>query len=309
MPTKYWISTSSGSFNTAANWSDTLAPANNDTLIFGAYGTADVNANLSTILTGVTVIVEKAYPGKIGTISGGTFTPLVLDGGTARIGESSGGPGSQPGSSQIMLDFGTTAATVTVYDTASSGAFNSTYPAVMLDGTVLTVHHFGGTVGVASETANTATLASGRVSGSGTASVAPRLYLGRGVTVTALFIKNGVVHTRGTPNVGDVIISDGGLLINDGTGTYTTLQIYGGRCNMPGTGTITSLAIGNGGVFDRTMGTGAITLSSTALYAGASLLLDNGVLNSTTTSGGISYQGCAIQDVVITLPDGDQAGV
>jgi hypothetical protein len=306
MPTKYWISTSSGSFNTAANWSDTLAPANNDVLIFGAYGTADVNANLSTILTGVTVIVEKAYPGKIGTISGGTFAPLVLDGGTARIGESSGGPGSQPGSSQIMLDFGTTAATVTVYDTASSGAFNSVYPAVMLDGTVLTVHQFGGTVGIASETANTATLASGRISGSGTASVAPRMYIGRGVTVTALYVKNGVAHTRATPNVGDALISEGGLLINDGTGTYTTLQLNaGGRCNMPGTGTISSLTIASGAVFDRTMGTGAVTINAN-MYGGSSLLADNGVLNSTTFTGGaISFIGCAIQDVTITLPDGD----
>jgi hypothetical protein len=307
MPTKYWISTSSGSFNTAANWSDTLAPANNDTLIFGSYGTASVDANLSTILTGVTIIVEKSYPGNIGTISGGTFTYLTLDGGTAHIGQLTGGPGTQPGSSQIMLNFGTTAATVTVYDSGSSGAFNNTYPAILLDGTVLTLRQFGGSVGIATDTANTSTLVDGRIAPGGAALVPPTLYLGRGVTTTFLSVGSGRALSRSANTNSEVRVSGGGYYSHIGTGAHSLVTAYSaGFVEYSGTGTITALTL-LGGTFDRRSGPAPLTITDLEIHAGSSLLLDNGIASSTTITNPVNFSSCAIQDVIITLPDNDSA--
>src|SRR5688572_27038899 len=108
MATKWWISTSSTSFTTAANYSDNAAPANGDTIIFNHLGTASVLTNLGSSLTTLTVIVEKSYTGSIGVLAvgGSSGTYLTMDGGTVHI-ERPAAFGSGSGSSLLMFDTGT----------------------------------------------------------------------------------------------------------------------------------------------------------------------------------------------------------
>lgn len=304
MATKYWISTSSTSFNTAANWSDTAAPGNNDTLVFNHLGTANCTTNLSTILTGVTVIVEKSYTGQIGVLSGATATYLVLDGGTLNVGQTTGGTSSGSGSPLVMVNFGSTAGTVNLYDSASTSS-TSYYPPVIVKGTSLTWNQFGGSAGVAVLPGETATLTAAKILKGYNPTVSPSLYLGTGVTTTALNAALGNIVNRSAQTQTAVTLSGTAQYLYDGTGAHTTLTTeIGSTAIYSGTGTITTL--NNGGTFDREKDPRALTITNTNLYRGCALLLNNGVASSTTRTNAVAFVRCAIQDIRATMPAGER---
>lgn len=301
MATKYWISTSSTSFNTAANWSDGNAPANDDVLCFDYRGTANVETNLSTVLTGIVIRKEKSYTGRIGVLSstGSTATYLVLDGGTLHY-EQDTGAGVGSGSPLCMINFGGTAAVANVYDSASS-SYSTYLPPLLLKGTSLTLHMSGGKVAVAPLHGETST-GTFRVFKNPNAVVAPSLFLGSGVTTTALTVDQGAsCHSRAGQTVTSAIVDGtGSLYTYDGSGAHTALTVgEGAKCIHYGTGTITTLNLS--GTFDRTRDTRALTLSTSNIYGGSHFLLDNGVSGSTTRSTK-NFVKCSIQDVEITLP-------
>ncbi len=300
MATKFWISTSSTSFNTAANWSDAAAPVNNDTLVFNALGTANVETNLSTVLTGITIIKEKSYVGQIGVLTATAQTYLVLDGGTAYLENTTGGDGS--GSPLLMLNFGTTAATVFTYDSAST-ATNSNYPPIILKGTVLTVHQSGGIVGVGVLPGEAATGTFRLVNGQ--SAIRPELFLGSNVTTTALTANFGTVRSRVNNTVTAATLDgDQTQYIYDGTGAHTTLTVgEGSTAIYAGTGTITTLNLT--GTFDRTRDGRALTITTTNLYDNAAFLLDNGVSASTTRST-VNLIQCGMQDISVSTPSGEK---
>jgi hypothetical protein len=301
MATKYWISTSSTSFTGASNWSPSGAPGSGDTLVFNAFGTANVETDLSTSLTGVTLIVEKSYTGRIGVraATGGTTTYLVLDGGTLICGRGTGGTSSGTGSPLVMVNFGSTAATAYIYDSASTGAV-ATLPAVLLLGSNLTVHHSGGRLGVAAIPGETATLTyrcGGQFGG-----VAPSAYFGSGVTISDLDMQAGTVVSASNQTVTSATVG-GGSYTHQGSGAHTTLITTGtGTVYYDGTGTITTLT--NGGVFDRSRGTSALTITTSNLYAGCTYNLDNGLAGSITRTN-INLYG-KLQDMNISLPYGEK---
>lgn len=304
MPDNIWISTSSGDFTSASNWSTGVAPANGDTLYFNSSGTASVTSNLGSTLTTITCIIDQSYPGSIGTISGSTFTYLTFDGGTIFIGQRAGGPGSQSGSPQIMIgNTGATAMTLNVFDSGSS-SLNGVYPPILFKGLALTLNQSGGNAGIAAHAGATATLAAGRISRNTNAGVPTQLFLGRGATVTALQGSGGKIHSRSANTTASLDISDGAEYLFQGTGAHSTMLIRGGAtCIHEGTGTITSLDVADA-TFDRSRDARALTITNVGVTRGARLLLDNGVTSSTTLTNGILYTGCALQDTVVTLPEG-----
>lgn len=70
MATLHWVGSTDGDFSDQDNWRDpdgsaaSGVPANSDTLIFD-YGSVDVDAGLTTGLTGVTLIGTSGYTGRI----------------------------------------------------------------------------------------------------------------------------------------------------------------------------------------------------------------------------------------------------
>lgn len=300
MATKTWISTSSTSFTTAANWSDNAAPANGDTLIFNGQGTANVATNLSTTLTGLTLIVEKSYGGQIGVLSGSTATYLVIDGGTLHVGQQSG-QGSPTGSSLVMVNFGSTAGTAYVYDSASTGA-STYYPPVILKGTALTLFQTGGSVGVAPLTGETATLTAATIS-KGPGSVAPTLYLGSGVTQTLVTAKNGTVFSRSAQTAATTTISGDATYRTEGSGAHTTINCHGnGKVLYGCTGTITTLNLS--GEFNTEQYPQGFTITDRNFSKGARFFGDNGRSASMTFTNAYTLDNCAIQDVHLRLPTG-----
>jgi hypothetical protein len=302
---KWWLGTTSGNFGTAANWSDAAAPVNSDTLIFDYRGNAgnDVNAGLATVLTGLTIYVDKSFTNDIGVLNATTATYLVIDGGTVHIGAQSG-QGSSSGSSLVMINTGTTAATFNVYDSASTSS-STYYPPILIKGTVLTVNQFGGSVGiaalqaVAAGTAETATLVAGKVT-KGAGSIDPSLFLGAGVTTTALYQSAGTVYSRSNQTQ-TLVEKTGGTYRYDGTGAHTTLTNYGGVVYAEGTGTITNLK--NGGEMNFSRDPRAKTITNTEIYEGAIMDLRTGAPTGTpysvTFTNGIDLIRCGLADVTI----------
>ncbi len=303
--THHWKSTSSTSFTTAGNWSDGNAPGNGDTLIFNSLGTANVETDLSTALTTVTVIVEQSYQGRIGTLSSaGVAAYLVLDGGTLIVGQNTGGSSSGQGSPLVLVDFGSTTATATIYDSAST-SYNAYYPPIMVKGSSLNLVQYGGKVGIAPLTAETATLVTGKLSKGANPGIGANLYLGRGTTVTAMNAGTGTILNRSSNTTVTTVLSGDSSYTYDGSGAHTTLTVNtGAKAIYSGTGTVTTLNLN--GTFDRTKDGRALTLTTTNLYRGANFLLDNGVGTSTTRST-VNLVQCAIQELgALTLPAGEK---
>lgn len=69
MAIKYWVGGTNGNFGTAANWLGGVAPVNSDTVVFDR-GSVDVDAGLTTGLTGLVMIGTDGYKGRIAPGSG-----------------------------------------------------------------------------------------------------------------------------------------------------------------------------------------------------------------------------------------------
>jgi hypothetical protein len=307
MATKTWISTSSTSFSTAGNWSGGVAPANSDTLVFNGQSAISCASDLSTVLTGVTLVVEKSYTGSIGVCSATTQTYLVLDGGTAYIGQDTGASTTGTGPTLCMVNFGSTAAVATVYDSGQTGALSGTLPVVFLKGTSLTLNQYGGNVGVAPLAGETSTLTACKLAEGDAPTVPAKLYMGRGVTTTLLTAAYGTIVNRAEQTQTTVTLSGRADYTYDGTGAHTTLTISDGAyCTYSGTGTITTLNVNGGGTFDRTKDTRALTITTVNVERESTILLDNGVSGSTTRTNAIVLDGTGSGGFRSSTPAGER---
>lgn len=300
MAEKTWTGAVNGNFQTAGNWSDSVAPANSDTLHFTGASNVSVNAGLSNTLTGVTLVVDKSYAGSIGTISGATYDYLTLDGGTINIGQGGGGPGFQPGSPQLM--FGNTGATAMTFNVNDSGSSsnNGVHPPILINGgTAITLNQSGGSVGVAVNPGTTATLASVKLTKNADAQIPTQLFLGRGVTLTLLQARDALILSRAVAAATTVRIDANATYRFIGAFAHTTVEVFeGGTVQYEGTGTISTLRIA--GTFDRTKGNQSLTITDVHMEAGGALLMDNGVAGSVTLTNGIVLDSCGLQDVTIS---------
>lgn len=313
MPTKYWISTSisgSGSnFATAANWSDNAVPLSGDTLIFNHLGTASVLGGLTTLATNTATVIikEKSYVGSIGSISGATWSYLTLDGLTLYY-EQTTGQGAPSGSPLCLINGGTNNATVAnVYDSSSQSS-QIYYPPLILKGgtntgAALTLNQSGGSVALGAEPGAHVSGSYRIIKGQGVG-VPPKLYMGSAVYTTALTAETGSILNRSDVTQTAVTIDGDSVYDFLGTGAHTTLTVgEGARARHRGTGTITTLNVM--GEFDRTSESRALTITTTNLYNGGKLLLDNGVSASVTRTNK-NFVQCGIQDVTISLPLAEQ---
>jgi hypothetical protein len=286
---KHWVSTSSTSFNTAANWSDGVAPANGDTLRFNQYGTANCSTNLGSTLTTITLIVEKSYLGQIGSLtSAGVATYLTFDGGTIHL-EQPPIQGSPAGSSLIMIgNTSTTAMTINVYDSSSSAA-QTNNPPILIKGTDITLNHYGGKVGLAATTGDTCT-ATINCLRAATASVATYLFCGSGCTITALRAGDSAsILSRSNNTCASAIIGGTATYEYQGTGAHTALEVNDSAiCYASGTGTVTAATV-RGGTLDFSRDARAKTVTDLAVYKDSTLNFDNGQRTSLTFTNAITY--------------------
>jgi hypothetical protein len=230
-------------YDLAANWSGGVLPANNDTVIIEG----GVNLRYGT-LAGVTLarLIVRDFFGQIG------LPPVNADGGYPEyrqqymlISATNVDLMENVTSGLMRLNVGSVQTTVTVYGTGSPAS--SVIKAFTFLGTHANnvLHHLGGSVGVATEAGEAATLSSWKT-GSGAAGGTLELELGLGCTlgvgtqsggdVTIYADMSGALNIYGGTNTlmddadisGQVNVYSGGTLVINGTPTLNGVEVFGG---------------------------------------------------------------------------------
>jgi hypothetical protein len=223
---KTWIGTD-GNYGTAANFSPAGVPGAGDTvrLIPGRGGSISSGlAATANILAAF--IVERGCPWLIGSR---TLGPLQIK--TQRF--------EYAGTGESWFDLSSQAVDPRVMATAS---VTTGYRGLYLVGSALGVLDvIGGSVGVAVNPGETATLTTARVAGSG-----GDLWLGAGTSLTNLDQHDGECRLRCALAA---LSQMGGDLVSEETGAITAGTLLGGTFQANSTGTIAAITI-DGGALD-----------------------------------------------------------
>lgn len=309
MARKHWISTSSTSFTTASNWSDGVAPANSDTLVFNSLGTANVETDLSTTLTGLTLVVEQSYTGQIGVLAGNTATYLTISGGTLKVGQSTG-QGSAAGSPLVMVDFGggdtSAAGTVYIFDSSSTSA-STFYPPVLVRHSsadagvpVTTINQTGGNIGLAALTGDTSGSNKFVLQAAKPDDRAPNVpaqaYFGQGSTLSTSSADTGTIHYRSANATSATItLSGDAVLVLDGSANLGTIQVWD-DAQVLDYGTQSTIAALNLAGTYRRMNPATVAVTAATFYRGSTL--DTAVGRAAVSFGTKSLASdAAMQDV------------
>lgn len=281
-------------WSTASNWSDGSIPATGDTVILRD-NSVDILWGLDqSAVTLAALTIEKSYTGKIGlnrvvfqqsasaTSTAKTEyrdTYLKVSATAVKIGENNS-QSTPSGSSRIMIDTGSNAATVEVFGTASTPA-ESGRPSVRLKfnhaSSALYVRSAPGGVGIALDApGETSALSLVSISDSSSSS---RVYAGAGVSLTTWGQTGGSNILNAASTVTTVNVA-GGTLTTEGAFAITTVNVSGGTLDSHSTGTITTLNL-TGGLVDFQGSTRARTVTAVNLTAGT-LRASGDVLSITT---------------------------
>ena len=260
-------------WGTADNWSDGSAPGASDNVVIDRGPAILWDLDQSSITLG-TLEVKQTFTGWIGlhpenfvTSANGQTTDTSVDDyrddylhikmSTLKIGEHSG-PGSPGGCRRLKIDLDSTAATVTVFNSASSSQ-DSHRPAIRLKAnsasTNIHVRRAPGGLGIASdkpqETSTVGTVSIGEESS------ATSVYISSGVTITTFqqYAGENILNMAATITTVDVF---GGTLTVEGSQLITTANVNGGTVylnNTDGSGdSVTTLNL-NAGTVDMTQAT------------------------------------------------------
>jgi hypothetical protein len=287
MATKIWLGNASGDtgdWGNAANWSPSGVPANGDDVYL-----QDTNQSVITGLNQSSVVlnslnISQSFTGQVGTAS----AYLQISASIVNIGYNYRA-GTPQGSNMLKIDLGTTAATIVVFNTGVSA--DSTRPTLRLKcnnaNTTLEVRK--GTVGIAVETGETATLNSIAISYINNIANDADVYIGTGVTLTTLTMTGGYCLLCCAATT---VYVYAGSLETEGSGAITTLSIGGGTCISNSTGTITNCNIKGSGQVDFTKSIQPRTITHLTIDDTAKVKLNPAVL--TLTNNIISTKAVAL---------------
>ena len=229
-------------WSVAANWAEGAVPVSTDEVVIPA-GSQKITAGLNqsaVTLAGITV--EAGYDKDIGSSTGELRVALSAP---ASI-QTSGG--------QQFFDFG--ASNVNIEVLGSGGASTGQRAVNFIGSNLATVSVVGGSVGIATAPANSATVATLRVLGG-------NVWIGDNTTLTTVNLYNGTLLQQCGSTTTTVY---GGQLTTKGSGTVGTFNIYSGVATLSSTGTITTLN-GYGGELD--FGGSGLARTVTTLNANA----------------------------------------
>lgn len=248
-----------GDWRNTANWSGGALPGasagdnvyiEDATILYGLdqSGTAETLANLNILRS------------QIGSNPAAGFLPVYLQA-KATIANIAKliGPGDSAETSPININFGSTASTITIFDSGSNSNSNNPAIRILCNSASTVLHLRKGKVGIALGDGETATIGTINQNFDTTQDSDTELYLGAGVTLTTLAKTGG----KAIINCGATLITNnGGDLRTEGSGVITTLTCSKGEIIINSTGTITNLnAIGES-VVDETKSSAARTVTT-----------------------------------------------
>ena len=268
MANNIWLGTTSGDASNAANWMTGSVPASGDNIHFSALYNNPVTAGLMALndstLGGAlgAVIVENGYSGTWGAAGGSDFQFTCT-----RF--------QSYGTGTMFVDLQASAIAPIINNSASPQ--NGQVGINIIGSALTTLNVLGGSVGVASQFGETATVATLRIIGS-----SAQVYVGSGVTLTTIECIAGGNHEVHCAVA--TINMYGGTLYTEETGGVTSnLNVYGGTFYGESTGTIAACNVYNGnGTVNMTSSTVARTISSvTVAGTGWTLAYDPAVVTVT----------------------------
>lgn len=264
MAIKTWTgndSTNPTSFGLADNWSDGVAPAAGDTLIFSATYNANCTSQLDAGTTAFSkIIVEEGFSADIGTSSANLISNVGLI--------------EYHGSGIAYFKVGSGGININV--TSSGGDTTGNY-GVHIDGTVSTLTVSGGNVAVCNDSADSGAVTNVRVSGG-------YVCLGAQLTsISTVNITGGKVLTR--KSAGTVKIYGGNFETAEDAAISTKLTSYGGTCTLNGTGTVADIeANGDASTVIDFTKQGVARTVTTLKQNGGTIIYDPDVITITTDS-------------------------
>lgn len=284
--------------NDAANWSGGAVPGSNDDVYFDATNTTDALWNLSALsaVTLTSLNISNGYTGSIG------LSPVDTDGTaywqyraqyllvgatTSNIGDTTG-----TGSGRLKIDNSSIQTTLNVNNTGSPT--DADLSALIWKGTHASnvVNLAGGSFGAAVFGGETATIATLRLGGTGAGGALPATAIcGPGVTLTTVNNLGGSVTINSAATT--ILIQNGGTLTTLGTGAITTVNNRNGTLNAQSNGTITTLVVGTGSTADFSGDARAKTVTTTTIYAGATV---NDPENVVVWTNGLVLANCRVAD-------------
>lgn len=264
-------------WTSAANWSNGTVPVDGDEKVY-VEGDFDILYGLAQSAVELNELWISGA--QIGTNPAEGRQPVYLDieSPIVHIGHSFG-PTARTQTAPINLDTGTVASVITVHSTGTNGSS----PAVRLtcDCATTTVEVRKGSVGIANESGETATLNKLSMLYATNKLTDAKVYVGSGVTFDTGVINQeaGALVLRST--CATVTIESGTMLI-EAAAAMTTLTVNGGTVTHNSTGTLATVAINNRGVVDMTRAASTQTITNCQLNTGGTIKHDPA--NSTITN-------------------------
>lgn len=283
-------------WNNADNWSGGAVPVDNDTVIFDS-GNVDCRYALTASMQPALFVLSKGYRGKIGLPEINMDTPakpypeyrgkyLTFDDNsvtcTYQLFMEDGGAGSP----LVRIDAGAGQAIFNIYGTASR--YDAAYPNLLLLGVHVSnvLYASAGDAGVAFFEGESAKLVGLRAAGSA------RIVCGNGVefqSSTVIDITSATVQIESATASSDIDINGGGKLLALGTAAHADIDVQSGTCDYRSSGTITTLRVGDGGLFDRSNDLRALTVTNVVNVVRGSRIKDPN--KTMTLSAGIKFNG------------------
>jgi len=285
-------------FDNVDNWSDGVVPVSTDTIYFANSSISLLyNIDQSAIVLAACHI-ERSYTGQIG-LPDWTGTYYEYRGKSFNITTTilNIGQGIGEGSSFIRINNGTGQVTGTVYATGGSGDL---YPcAVLWKGTHASNAWkiFQGSFAAAYFQTETATIATLELGHSGSPDNDVTFIGGAGLTLGTSAKKWGgeATFNSAVPTLWNI---GGNVTMVGSGGCATSFLLQEGGCFWKSTGTITSLVVGKGGTFDKRGYTGANTITTLQMHAGAAFY---GHINNLTFTNPIQLVQASIEEVTLDL--------
>jgi len=287
-------------WSSADNWSGDAVPggaADQDVYIEDFSGDILYGLDQSGIAnTLASLNIGQSFTGKIGSngAAGHAAEYLKIKATAVNIGYNYSNS-TLSGSGRIKIDTGSTASTITIYNTGTAADTGKPAIRLLANSASTVIRVLKGTVSIAFEAGETTTVDTISVSYVSSINSDADVFIGDGVTMTTVAQTGGDVISRSGATA---ITSEAGTLKTYGSGAITTLNVKGGITTPNSTGTITNLNV-TGGECDFTKSQAARTVTTAKLDPGGVLKYDPSVVTMTnkvqpySSSGAVSYTAAA----------------
>lgn len=254
-----WLGTTSGDYGVTTNWSTGTVPTTSDNVFIPLSATNNITASLDQHTVAIASFTTE--PGS-----------AVLIGSSAGYLRIKPAAASLAGEGLAYIDFSAASVSPQILATAQPPTSTGTYGLYLIGSALGTVSVVSGSVGIAVNPGETATVTNLQVVGRGGS-----VSVGSGCTLTTVGVNTGNATLNCAVTTANVF---NGWLWTQGSGVVTTANVFGGTLYTESSGTVGAIVI-NGGLVDLTESGISRTITDLTLNPGGKLTYDPNVVTIT----------------------------